>query len=886
LVTKFLFRIFLSLSQVLYIKLDIIGLKLIGEKELNNKLKTAITAITLTILLAMPTIITLANAQEYFGPVKTFAYVGAYPTPIGVGQSALVTYRVDQPGAGLNVRTGGFNGSSVTITRPDGTTETKSDLKMDSTSSGFFTYTPDQVGTYTFVMNFPDQRYDTQSSPGGFQPIAGLVWYAASTSASYELVVQEDPIPNYGRSPPLPTEPWMRPINAENKGWGPLAGNWLMIGYDQTSRSFAGNPAFAPYTSGAKSPHVLWTKKIIPGGLVGGNMGDTVFYHGISYEQHFDPIVVDGIVMYLEHGLLDTDASSDLGMRFLNLYTGEDYEGMYMPDKEINFASITDINTPNEHGAIPLLWDTGSTYYAYELIPNNREPQLKLTVTGMGGGITGYTTMHPENGDLVSYQIGGNSTHRYLWMFNMTRALHGIRAGSITFDPRGTINATRELDEGPGAVRSENYDLAYSRSNSKHMGIEWNVSLPDVFGSQGEILVDPEGGLLIANALDTSVHPFVHWDTAYDIGAITKDSAGRYPSSINHLWTKGFTFINDVHNRRSENLRDGYYVRFDEGEEVVYCIDARTGNLRWQSEPWGNAWGMFTRIYLSAYNTITTSGFDGHVRNYDADTGELRWDFYKGSAGFETAYGSYPEYAGLTIADGTVYCTADEHSSDGVLWRGAQMWAINVESGELEWQINGMYRHPIVVDGIVMALNTYDGRVYAFGKGPSDTTVSAPQVQVTQGEAVVITGTVTDQTPQQAGTPAISDDSMGLWMEYLHMQKTAPMDATGVPVTIDVIDSNGNYYTIGTPTSDANGKYSLVWTPEISGEFYILASFAGSNSYGSSYDTTTMFVAEPPEATPPPEPTPAPMTDTYIAGSSIAIIAAIVIIGLLILRKK
>jgi outer membrane protein assembly factor BamB len=236
------------------------------------------------------------------------------------------------------------------------------------------------------------------------------------------------------------------------------------------------------------------------------------------------------------------------------------------------------------------------------------------------------------------------------------------------------------LDEGPGAG---DFDIEFARSHSPFMGIEWNVTLPDVYGSQGEILVDPEGGLLIANAVDTSEHPFVHWDTAYDIGAITRNSNYQYPSSINHLWTKGFDMINDVHNRRSENLRDGYYIRFDEGAEIVYCIDARTGNIRWQSESYDNVWGLFSRIYLSAYNTVTTSGFDGIIRNWDADTGELRFAFSKGSAGFENAYGTYPEYAGLTIADGTIYCTADEHSSDGILWRGAQMWAINIETVSL-----------------------------------------------------------------------------------------------------------------------------------------------------------------------------------------------------------
>jgi hypothetical protein len=47
-----------------------------------------------------------------------------------------------------------------------------------------------------------------------------------------------------------------------------------------------------------------------------------------------------------------------------------------------------------------------------------------------------------------------------------------------------------------------------------------------------------------------------------------------------------------------------------------------------------------------------------------------------------------------------------------------------------------------------------------------------------------------------------------------------------------------------------------------------------------------MFVAEPPEATPAPTPTPAPMTDTYIAGSTVAILAGLAIAVFLLLRKK
>ena len=298
---------------------------------------------------------------------------------------------------------------------------------------------------------------------------------------------------------------------------------------------------------------------------------------------------------------------------------------------------------------------------------------------------------------------------------------------------------------------------------------------------------------------------------------------------------------------------------------------------------------LFNRNYEIAYGKIVTSGFDGTVRCFNVETGAVEWEYYKGSSGFENAYGTYPEYAGLTIADRTVYTTSDEHSSDGVLWRGAQLWALDIDTGEVKWQINGMYRHPAVADGILVALNSYDGQVYAFGKGPSKTTVSAPQTQVEIGQTVIISGTVTDQTPAQKDTACIADEHMGHWMEYLHQQKVFPTEATGVPVTIDVLDANGNYYNIGTATSDTAGKYNLIWEPPIPGAYTVVATFAGSNSYGSSYDTTTMFVAQEPEAPTGPTPTPAPMTDTYVLGLGIAAIAAIVVFGIIIimmLRKK
>ena len=794
-----------------------------------------------------------------------FAYIGAYPDPIGVGQSALVTYRVDQPIRDARVFTGHANGTSVTITKPDGTTEIKSNLEMDSTSSGWFSYIPNQIGTYTFQMHFPEQVYWSNSSS------TQTLWkYAADDSSIIPLEVQEDPIPGYDRSPPLPTEPWSRPIYAENKGWGTISDNWLMIGYDQTSRSFAGNPTFAPYTTGPHSPHIIWTKSIISGGVVGGKFGDYGYYTGISYEQFFDAMVLQGHILYSEHAGTST---TSWGTRFIDLYTGEDLDDMYMPDVSMAYCQVVKTDNPNEHGAIPYIWDTasGGRWLMYDFIPG-QQPKLRLTLEGMSG-LTG-TTFPGPNGELLSIQIAGPADNRYMYMFNSSRAIAGPY--STRWNYGGTINASRYSG-----------DVEFARSHSPYMGIEWNVTLGDIPDiSESERLIDFEGGWVVADATDSSTSPYTYTDVGYNIGSLTKNAEQQYPSHLSPSWHSQRPMINDIHNRKSENLRDGYYVRFDEGAEIIYCFDVATGQLRWQSDSYDNAWGLFSRIYLSAYNTVTTSGFDGKIRNWDADTGELRFTFDKGSSGFENAYGTYPEYAGLTIADGTIYTTADEHSSDAVLWRGAQLWAIDIETGELEFQINGMYRHPVVVDGILIALNSYDGKVYAFGKGPSKTTVAAPQTQVTLGEQVVIQGTVTDQTPEFKDTAAVSDASMGAWMEYMTQQKVYPSDATGVEVMIDVIDSNGNYRSIGTTTSTTSGFYDLVWTPDIPGKFSIIATFAGSKSYGSSWSETSMTVVEapPPEVTP--TPTPPPPTETYIAGSTIAILAGLGIAVFLLLRKK
>jgi hypothetical protein len=103
---------------------------------------------------------------------------------------------------------------------------------------------------------------------------------------------------------------------------------------------------------------------------------------------------------------------------------------------------------------------------------------------------------------------------------------------------------------------------------------------------------------------------------------------------------------------------------------------------------------------------------------------------------------------------------------------------------------------------------------------------------------------------------------------------------------LDVVDANGNFRNIGTITSDATGFYSFVWEPDIPGEYTVYATFAGSESYWQSSAETAFFVEEAPAATPEPTPVAQAPVETYFTVSTIAIIVAIAIVGVLILRKR
>ena len=355
------------------------------------------------------------------------------------------------------------------------------------------------------------------------------------------------------------------------------------------------------------------------------------------------------------------------------------------------------------------------------------------------------------------------------------------------------------------------------------------------------------------------------------------------------------------------------FIVFDVTGSRFNCYSMLTGKLLWTSDSFSDStWATTWTVYSS--ETSDNNNFyamlpDGTVRAYSLTDGHEVWRS-KAFASTEYPNNAVPFVGSMVMVDGKIYACAGYSSSYKInpISRFGMIVCINATTGDTVFTLNGGIRPSSAADGYVIATGDYDGNIYCLGKGTTSTTVSAPQTAVTAGTTVVISGSVVDTSPASSdaaisamyhnGVPAISDDNMSVWMDYLHMQNATllnnPPAVNGVPVSLDALDPNGNYIHIGDATSLGSGNFGYQWTPTTPGQYQIYATFGGSNSYYSSYAQTFAAVANA-AATATPAPTAnsgpsnyATTSDlmTYIVDGVIAIIIAVAIVGLVLYRKK
>ena len=368
----------------------------------------------------------------------------------------------------------------------------------------------------------------------------------------------------------------------------------------------------------------------------------------------------------------------------------------------------------------------------------------------------------------------------------------------------------------------------------------WNVTIPSDIGA-----------------------PNVIWDHyGYSVGRTTPQQPAGIPSKTycfdldtgELLWDKVLPFTTDTFTTA------GYGKMYVYGKNAtIEAYNLDDGSLAWKSEQFPWPFGtFFDYAHAVAYGNVYMGTYAGLIC-VDANNGEIKWIFHAPNSGYETVYDEYAFWGGPLVADGKVYITNGEHSPTQPFQRGANLFCVDAYNGTELWRMSQLYggsgNAKQIADGVLYSTNDYDQVLYAFGKGPSKTTIIAPNSGVTTSTQVTITGSVTDISAGAQknvvtanfpnGLPCVSEDSMTSFMEAVYMQQPMPTDTTGVEVRIQVIDPNGEYAWIGTTTTDLNGNYGYSFIPQTKGMYTIIASFVGSEAYYGSSQTTFMSVDTP-----------------------------------------
>jgi outer membrane protein assembly factor BamB len=809
-------------------------------------------------LVALPT----ANAQAYTTK-NTFAVIGVKPNPVGVGQEVLVWLGVTDM---LYVYTDGWVGLTVTVTRPDGTTETLGPFRTDSTGSTGTGYTPTMVGTYTFQTHFPAQWYNW-TRPAIFDPdLFGPIWYKASDSKKLTLIVQQEPI-EYYPGVPLPTEYWTRPIDAQHREWSSISGNWVTTPPN----------SFAPYNDDApESAHILWAKQLVTGGLAGGELGEHGFEDGDAYEGFFSGSVIIAGVLYYNQYKASGGTAVEQEVVAVDLKTGEELWRRSWNNTRLAFGQVFYWESFNYYGTFAYLWSTTTvgfgaaavTYWdAYEPVSGRWVYRMTDVPTAAVQFGPSYT-VRGARGEIYIYNI--NLAAGWVSLWNSSRV--GSSQGSWGSAVLGrTLNGTR--------------------------GYEWNKTITKGLpGSVNAIfLQDRVVGSTAGGWAGVGDAPITIWALSLkpgQEGQLLFNKNWSLPQADLTIAFGAASAEDGVFTLRAKETRQWWGFSLDSGEKL-WGPTASEGDL-----------GIFGMIGNIAYGKLYAANkYSGILYCYDVKTGALLWNYTATDKYNEILWGTaWPVYP-VFITDGKVYLGHSEHSGNNPKPRGAPFICLNATTGEEIWKIDGAFRttdwggKPVIGDSIIAGYNSYDQLIYAIGKGPSATTVTAsPKVSV-HGSSVLVEGMVTDVSPGAkeyartarfpSGVPAVSDASMSEWMKYVYMQFPRPANATGVEVTLDAVDPNGNFVHIGTATSDTSGTFSYQWTPEVPGKYTVIATFAGSESYYASYAETAIGVDEAPAAPAAPEPAaPLPPYETYTIGAAIAIIIAVAIATILILRKR
>ena len=776
----------------------------------------------LMMLLMIGSMMIIPNVTAHSPPwqITTYAFITANPNPVGVNQSVLVVMWLDKifdPTATLtnNYR---FHNYELTITGPDGSIAYQKtyDVVQDTTGVQTLSYTPTSVGTYVLTFNFPGQNY-TQYGAGTYNPTSALIGgYFTPSSARTNLTVQATPLPSPIGSYPLPSDYWSRPIYGENTDWYTISSNWLGIGSPPLSSVGSGEAAvfgegfqgdlsgfsiisqisrYPGDAVGPNSAHIMWTKPLQPGGVVGGNVFPipaNTYFEGSAYNQRFtNPIIMDGILYYTETvsmtGVEGLFGSSYGPTDAVNLQTGQViWSRSDVP--AISFGYIYDVEDPNQHGiAQPILF-TANFGQAYDAWTGD----ALFNVTGVPSG---FEAMGPQGEHLRYVFTNVGTTANPNWYL-------GEWNSSKLWDYTGLSPAIINASNGApwtisGGIQKNTYIVNGNNMNptSPDYSYDWNQSLPwlnslvttSTFGALSDpavLAVFPNNMMLLRFGsypilADNSLTGIVSIQSPYTYYGINLNASRGAIGNV--LW------------KQTYNAPPGNYsITFGGADPTVgVFIEGIKETMQWTGyslttgqKLWGpvgnqTSWDFFGNPAANyaqsqvAYGKLYSVNYGGILYCYDLTSGNLLWTYGNGgypgndtTSGFYTPYGNYPA-ALNAVGDGVVYMVTTEHTVETPIYKGAMARAVNATTGQELWKLSDytgefLAMSYAMADGYSTFFNGYDNQIYSVGRGPSQTTVSAPNAGLAFGQSVVISGQVTDISAGTKQTTVAADFPNGV----------------------------------------------------------------------------------------------------------------------------
>ena len=920
--------------------------RILNTGKIRGNQKSRITSIALIALLALSIVVVLAPNTSAHTPaiyLPQWAYINAFPSPVGVGQTISVfAWTANYPTTANGAYGDRWTNVTIIETKPDGSNVTLGPFIADPVGTVFASVVATEPGNYSFQAFFP--AHLMANSPNGIQPsqLVQAQAYAAANNVSLDVAipryssggaylgdtsaaamstqitvnVQSEAIPDVP-SYPLPTQYWSTPVaQPGHQNWAFIMGDWL-------SQGIVGS-IINDYTTPPTTAHVAWTRPITFGGVGGQPLaidsGGDNYYSMLSYETMYSPgIIMNGMLYY------NTATPPEYGFVCVDLHTGQQvwyqngtsaWAGTNSPSPlqigsfnknsfpQLSFGQELDFESPNQHGLVSTLFSVwtasngSSVWSLFDAYTGNWICNL-WNVPGYSVSFGSPSLTQDDFGDFIIYSP--NFATKTLSVWNSTAAI---------------INTYEVSTANPAPQYGNASNSYWFYRPALGAQIDSRIGGNSTFAITGTLPSNAASATLFA--VDKADQELIYTTLPSTLGIGAYPTAAQYiqfaistnPATIgNVVWsTIADRPASNVTCTFSQNyIGNGVFAIFQKETRLWMGFSTTTGTQLWTTatpEIDNHVYGVTGGIYNGVLYSGDSSGTGGHIYAYNATTGTLLFDSISPSAGYGAYWTNVPTGIGAMSA-GQIFWYGPEHSPGPNLEPGEYIGTIDSTTGAQIWNISfwdGGGAKFSIADGYMVALNNYDNQLYAFGKGQTTTTVQTPLSGVTMGQGFTVQGTVMDisagtkQTDIAArfptGVAAVSDNDQTAWMEYVYMQNPAPTSATGVDVTVTLIDPNGNANVVGTAHSNSNGFYNFKITTSMTtagaGTYTVITSFDGSHAYWPSQSQSSFTLNEA-AVTPAPTATPQSAADMYfvpaIAGLFVLIIIVAIVLALLMLRK-